>query len=99
MATNVADCTRYLKKPKGVYWQALFVPLLMTVLGVYGIIGTSCAKVVYGEYIWDPLDLAAKWDGPKGRTAAFFVSEMFFKVSRPAFGRPPKGFSGLRLQL
>jgi NCS1 family nucleobase:cation symporter-1 len=73
MATNVADFTRYLKKPKGVYWQALFVPLIMTVLGVFGIIGTSCAKVVYGEYIWDPLTLASMWDGPKGRTAAFFV--------------------------
>jgi NCS1 family nucleobase:cation symporter-1 len=73
MATNVSDFTRYLKKPKGVYWQTLFVPAICTLLGVYGIIGTSCAKVVYGEYIWDPLTLASHWDGPKGRTAAFFV--------------------------
>jgi len=73
MATNVADFTRYLKKPSGVYWQSLFVPGICTFLGVMGIIGTSCAKVVYGEYIWDPLALASMWDGPKGRAAAFFV--------------------------
>lgn len=73
MATNVADFTRYLKTSKGVYWQTLFVPAICTLLGVFGIIGTSCAKVVYGEYIWDPLTLASNWDGPKGRTAAFFV--------------------------
>lgn len=73
MATNVADFTRYLKKPGGVYWQTLFVPGICTILGVFGIIGTSCAKVVYGEYIWDPLTLASMWDGPKGRAAAFFV--------------------------
>ena len=73
MATNVADFSRYLKKPNAVYWQTLFVPLTCTVLGVFGIIGTSCAKVVYGEYIWDPLTLASHWDGPGGRAAAFFV--------------------------
>jgi NCS1 family nucleobase:cation symporter-1 len=73
MGTNVADFTRYMKHERGVYWQVFFVPLLMTSLGVFGIIGTSCAKVVYGEYIWDPLALAARWDGPGGRAAAFFV--------------------------
>ncbi|KAH9889735.1 allantoin permease [Xylariomycetidae sp. FL2044] len=73
MATNVADFTRYMKTSKGVYWQVVFVPLILTVLGVFGIIGTSCAKVVYGEYIWDPLELASHWHGPGGRAAAFFV--------------------------
>ncbi|OAA65560.1 NCS1 allantoate transporter [Niveomyces insectorum RCEF 264] len=73
MATNVADFTRYLKKPNTVYWQVLLVPAMSTLLGVFGIIGTSCAKVVYGQYIWDPLALASHWDGPGGRTAAFFV--------------------------
>lgn len=73
MATNVADFTRYMRDPRGVYWQVLFVPAILTLLGVYGIIGTSCARVVYGEYIWDPLDLASRWEGGGGRAAAFFV--------------------------
>jgi len=29
--------------------------------------------VVYGTYIWDPLELASNWDGPAGRCGAFFV--------------------------
>ncbi|KAF2998663.1 hypothetical protein E8E13_008095 [Curvularia kusanoi] len=73
MATNVSDFTRYMRKTTGVYWQALFVPGICTMFGVFGIISTSCAKVVYGAYIWDPLALAAMWEGAGGRAAAFFV--------------------------
>lgn len=73
MATNIPDFTRYLKKEQGVYWQVPFLPLIQLMLGLFGIISTSASKVVYGEYIWDPLALAAKWDGPSGRCGAFFV--------------------------
>jgi len=73
MSTNIPDFTRYLKKNDGVYWQVAFLPLIQLVLGLFGIISCSCAKVVYDEYIWDPLVLASKWDGPAGRAGAFFV--------------------------
>lgn len=73
MATNIPDFTRYLNKPQGVYWQAFFLPFISIMLGLFGIISTSCAKIVYGEYIWNPLTLAAQWDGPAGRAGAFFV--------------------------
>lgn len=73
MATNIPDFTRYLKREQGVYWQVLFLPLIQLCLGLFGIISTSAAKVVYGEYIWDPLTLAGQWEGPSGRAGAFFV--------------------------
>jgi NCS1 family nucleobase:cation symporter-1 len=73
MSTNIPDFTRYLRKDNGVYWQIAFLPLIQLMLGLFGIISTSASKVVYGEYIWDPLELAAKWDGPSGRCGAFFV--------------------------
>ena len=73
MATNIPDFTRYLRKPKGIYWQAFFLPVIKLVVAMFGIICTSSAKIVYGEYIWDPLTLAAQWDGPTGRCGAFFV--------------------------
>jgi NCS1 family nucleobase:cation symporter-1 len=73
MATNIPDFTRYLKRPQGVYWQVAFLPLISLLLGMFGIISTSAAKVVYGSYIWDPLGLAAEWNGPGGRAGAFFV--------------------------
>ncbi|KAJ5911115.1 uncharacterized protein N7473_000418 [Penicillium subrubescens] len=73
MATNIPDFTRYLKKSNGVYWQALFMPFLASLIGVFGIIAASAGKVLYGSYIWDPVQLAAQWDGPSGRCGAFFV--------------------------
>ncbi|KAH0272768.1 uridine permease-like protein Fui1, partial [Aureobasidium melanogenum] len=73
MATNVADFTRYLRDPKGVCWQGSFLPLICLILGSFGIISTSSAKVVYGEYIWDPIGLAAQWETPGGKCLAFFV--------------------------
>lgn len=73
MGTNIPDFTRYLQKPKGVYWQALFMPFIASMLGIFGIIATSCSMVVYGSYIWDPVQLASMWDGPSGRCGAFFV--------------------------
>lgn len=82
MATNVPDFTRYLKNPRGVYWQGFFLPFIGTMLGIFGIISCSAAKIVYGEYIWDPLELAARWDGPSGRCGAFFVSPGFLCTAR-----------------
>jgi NCS1 family nucleobase:cation symporter-1 len=73
MATNIPDFTRYLKTDKGVYWQVLFLPGIQLMLGLFGIICCSASKVVYGRYIWDPLEIAAQWDGPAGRCGAFFV--------------------------
>ncbi|KAK9458130.1 permease for cytosine/purines, uracil, thiamine, allantoin-domain-containing protein [Dipodascopsis uninucleata] len=73
MATNIPDFTRYMHGSKGQYWQALFLPVISTFLAIMAIIATSASKVVYDEYIWDPTTLASKWEGPKGRAAAFFV--------------------------
>lgn len=73
MATNIPDFTRYLNTSKGTYWQALFVPVLSTTVACFGMICTSCAMVVYGKYIWSPLDIATEWTSPGGRAAAFFV--------------------------
>jgi hypothetical protein len=73
MGTNIPDFTRYLKKSKGVYWQALFMPFIASLMGIFGIIAASAGKVLYGTYIWDPLQIAAQWDGPAGRCGAFFV--------------------------
>ncbi|KAK7187833.1 hypothetical protein DPSP01_010878 [Paraphaeosphaeria sporulosa] len=73
MATNIPDFTRYLKSDKGVYWQIFILPAIQLTLGIFGIIACSSSKVVYGEYIWDPLELASRWEGASGRCGAFFV--------------------------
>ena len=73
MATNIPDFTRYMHNPNAVYWQAVALPFINVLMSMFGVINTSCAKVVYGSYIWSPLELAAQWDGPGGRAGAFFV--------------------------
>ncbi|KAK6365953.1 hypothetical protein LTS17_010920 [Exophiala oligosperma] len=73
MATNIPDFTRYMKRKRGVGLQALMLPFINVLMAMYGTISTSCAKVVYGEFIWDPLELASHWHGPWGRCGAFFV--------------------------
>ncbi|EPS29465.1 hypothetical protein PDE_04415 [Penicillium oxalicum 114-2] len=73
MGTNIPDFTRYLKKSRGVYWQALFMPFIASLIGIFGIVAASAGKVIYGSYIWDPVQMAAQWDGPSGRCGAFFV--------------------------
>lgn len=45
-----------------------------------GIITTSASKVVYGELIWNPLEIIAKWldMGHGGRAAAFFAATSWY---------------------
>ncbi|KAK4459471.1 allantoin permease [Cladorrhinum samala] len=73
MAASIPDFTRYLKTEKGVYWQVAILPGIQLMLGLFGIICCSASKVVYGKYIWDPLEIASHWDGPAGRAGAFWV--------------------------
>lgn len=41
-------------------------------IAILGIISASASKVLYGEYVWDPLTLCLKWKSPGGRAAAFY---------------------------
>lgn len=73
MAVNIPDFTRYMKRRRGVALQAFMLPFINVLMAMYGTISTSCARVVYGTYIWDPLTLASQWHGPWGRCGAFWV--------------------------
>lgn len=55
--------------------QFAFVPLLFTTTAVFGAVSASCTQVVYGELLWQPFEIIAKWQGsPGGRAAAFFAA-------------------------
>lgn len=56
------------------YIQVLIIPLFFTLSAFIGIVVTSASKVLYGEYLWDPLRLVDHWDN---RAAAFFASFAF----------------------
>ncbi|KAJ9143745.1 Nucleobase cation symporter-1, NCS1 [Pleurostoma richardsiae] len=72
VGTNISDFTRYVKNPKNIYFQTIFFPVICFFVGVLGIISASATKVLYGEYIWDPLTIAGKWTSPGARAAAFY---------------------------
>jgi NCS1 family nucleobase:cation symporter-1 len=76
LAVNIPDFSRYARSSEGQYVQFPMLPLLYTLVGTVGIITTSAGFVVYGSYIWNPLEIFAIWNtqGSGGRAAAFFCA-------------------------
>ncbi|KAI1854981.1 hypothetical protein JX265_012336 [Neoarthrinium moseri] len=78
LAVNISDFSRFSKKNKDPWWQLPIIPLLKTLVGVFGVISASAAKEVYGEALWNPLDIVNRWQGsPGGRAAAFFCGAIW----------------------
>lgn len=72
LALNIADFTRYAKKPKQVWWpQFIGLVILVSLCGFLGIVVTSATKVIYGVTTWNPLQVEALWEN---RAAQFFAS-------------------------
>ncbi|KAI0121223.1 putative allantoin permease [Xylariales sp. AK1849] len=73
LAVNIADFSRFSKNSKDPWWQLPIIPFMKTIVGIMGVISASAAKQIYGEALWNPLDIVNKWQGsPGGRAAAFF---------------------------
>lgn len=73
VGVNIPDFTRYTKTPKQSLSQGLWFPLICSWVAIIGIVVTSASAVLYGEYLWDPIAIIDRWDGPAGRAAAFFA--------------------------
>ncbi|KAK4893452.1 hypothetical protein LTR27_008134 [Elasticomyces elasticus] len=72
VGTNISDFTRYSKRPRAIYTQTIFFPLICFTIAMLGVVSASASRVVYGDYVWDPLTLAAHWTSPAGRLGAFY---------------------------
>lgn len=75
LACNIPDFSRYAKSTKGQYVQLPFIPVVYVLSTLVGIIGTSATVVIYGELLWNPLNIYLKWieTGSSGaRAGAFF---------------------------
>ncbi|KAF9004841.1 NCS1 nucleoside transporter family [Hymenopellis radicata] len=75
LAVNIPDFTRYAKNERAQYVQLAIIPTVFTLIGFCGIAVTSAGEVLYGETLWDPLQLIDRWDN---RAAAFFAAFSFF---------------------
>lgn len=75
LCLNISDWARFSKQPKTQWWQVLLIPTFLTTMGICGIVGASASQKLWGEALWNPLNIVDKWnDTPGGRAAAFFCS-------------------------
>lgn len=65
LSLNIPDFTRYARNQKAqVYGQAIGLPTTMTLYAFLGVAITSATVIIFGEAIWDPVAVLAKFDSP-----------------------------------
>lgn len=65
LALNIPDLTRYAKSQRDqVLGQTIGLPPTMTLFAFIGVAVTSATIVIYGEVIWDPVQLVARMGSP-----------------------------------
>ncbi len=65
VALNIPDFTRYARSQKAqVLGQALGLPAAMTLYSFIGVAVTSASAVLFGQPIWDPVELLGKFNQP-----------------------------------
>jgi NCS1 family nucleobase:cation symporter-1 len=93
MALNIPDFTRFAKTQKDQFLgQALGLPLPMAFFAFIGVAVTSATVVIYGEAIWDPVQLAGQMGGIStiialcGLVVATLTTNLAANVVAPAYG-------------
>ena len=63
LSLNIPDFTRYAKSQKAqIRGQAIGLPSSMTLFAFIGVVVTSATVIVYGNTIWDPVQLAGRFE-------------------------------------
>lgn len=63
LSLNIPDFTRYAKSQKAqIRGQAIGLPPFMTLFAFIGVVVTSATAIVFGNTIWDPVELAGKFE-------------------------------------
>ncbi|HLG39707.1 MAG TPA: NCS1 family nucleobase:cation symporter-1 [Chitinophagaceae bacterium] len=63
LSLNIPDFTRYAKDQRSqIRGQAIGLPPSMTLFAFIGVVVTSATTIVYGETIWNPVDLAGRFN-------------------------------------
>ncbi|MEW5982242.1 MAG: NCS1 family nucleobase:cation symporter-1 [Acidobacteriota bacterium] len=65
LALNIPDLSRYARSQKAQVWgQVLGLPATMTLFSFIGVAVTSASVIIFGEAIWDPVQLLSKIQSP-----------------------------------
>ncbi len=93
MALNIPDFTRFAKSQKDqIIGQMIGLPLPMALFAFIGVAVTSATVTIYGEAIWDPVELASRMGGMGVVVAlaalviATLTTNMAANVVAPAYG-------------
>jgi nucleobase:cation symporter-1, NCS1 family len=63
LSLNIPDFTRYAKSQQAqIRGQAIGLPPSMTLFAFIGVVVTSATAIVYGSTIWDPVQLAGRFE-------------------------------------
>ena len=74
LSLNMPDFTRYGRSQREqVVGQVVALPTTMTAFAAMGVVITSATFVIYGEAIWDPMDLALKFESRAMVAVAMFT--------------------------
>lgn len=81
LVVNDPDFSRFAKRPRDALWsQLLTIPIGFALTSFIGIIVSSSSSVIFGEAIWNPLDLLTRFlDGASSaeRFGVFVISTAF----------------------
>jgi len=78
---NDCDFSRFSKTPRSALWsQLITIPVGFAITSFIGIIVSSSSVVIFGEAIWNPLDLLMSFlneGGSANRAGVFLISAAF----------------------
>ncbi len=97
MALNIPDFTRFAKDQRSqILGQAIGLPLPMALFAFVSVAVTSATIVIYGEAIWNPVDIAARMGGAGivVALAALIVASLTTNIAANVVA-PAYGFSNL----
>mmetsp|Transcript_29557 Transcript_29557/g.41575 ORF Transcript_29557/g.41575 Transcript_29557/m.41575 type:complete len:525 (-) Transcript_29557:180-1754(-) len=74
LSINITDFTRFAKRQRDQALGTIYALPTTTVLYAFvGIFVTSASKIIYGESIWNPIELVAKFDNPFVTLISMFI--------------------------
>ena len=75
LSLNMPDFTRFGRSQREqVVGQAVALPTTMFVFAAMGVLITSASSIIYGEVIWDPIKLIARFESPAIIAVAMFTA-------------------------
>ena len=98
LALNIPDLSRYAKDQKAQVWgQFLGLPPTMTLFAFVGVAVTSASAVIFGEPIWDPVQLLSKVESPVAILLSLFALLIATLTTNVAANvvAPANGFANL----